>query len=262
MCSSHSQRYNTTMEAYPLQLGASWPEQLAAIRDTVTDDSGLVREDGVQYRMCRDDDSRFKVKLIPAYPAKPGAGIELEFGMRDLYCKRIDKHLLPDRYPSGIHDVQRDGKPRPAKTIHTLDAYILEVPGNKDVQDRFEKQMLLAMVVAESLRFERIGTDVLNVARAGDLRPGEGATLALNIGAWKPIYDNWGAASAALWAVAPPAARQRFAQPNRLARNHPQDRPATVVTMTPQKVTLGTQYRREVIDASKTMRVLHRPRFD
>lgn len=249
------------MDAYPLQLGATWPGQLAAIRDAVTEDSGLLREDGVPYRVCRDDQSTFKINLIPAFPVAHDEGIVLEFGTHDLYCRKIAHHVLGARYPSGIQDSEWEGQQRTPGNIYLIDSYIRSVPKIRDSEDRFPKEKLLVMIVAESLRFERMATDVLNIARAGDLLSGEKATLALNLGAWKSIYDNWGAASEAIWHKASLEARKPFEPLARTTKKPQWTAPKRIDKPLRELVKLDAQSGHEVLEASRTMRVIQRPVF-
>ena len=246
---------------YDLQFGATWSDQLATIRDAVTEDSGLLRADGVPYRVCRDDPSSFKVKLMPASPMSRNDSIELEFGINDLYCRNVGPHAKVERYPSGIQDIHDfNGQLKTPRNIALLEAYIRDVPVNPDIEDRFAKQMLLVMVVAESLRFERMANDVLNIARAGSLVSGEKPTLALNIGAWKQYYDYWGDASRAIWDKAPAASRAPFEPVDPKARKPAWNGPKSTAKPRAEKIELDPSNRQEVLDASRTLRVIKRPK--
>ena len=247
--------------SFDLQFGATWSDQLETIRSKVTEDSGLVRADGVPYRVCRADPATFEVRLMPAYPVSSGEAIVLEFGIGDLYCRNVGPHGKVERYPSGIQDTHDfHGQPKTPRNVALLDGYIRDVPKNHDIEDRFAKQMLLVMVVAESLRFERMATDVLNIARAGSLVEGDDKpTLALNLGAWKQYYDYWGDASLAIWDKAPAALRTPFEPLDPNAKTPKWNGPKSTAKPSPQKIELDPRNRQEVLDAAKTLRVIKRP---
>ena len=193
---------------HKLDLNQLWLAEIAAIRDSVTEESGLIRADGVRYRICRPGPA-FTVELFPSF-SRADEGIELVFDPQDLYCHRVGGHAS-GRYPSTLDMVTRN--------VHGIDAAIRGVPGMNDVRERFEPQMLLVFCVAESLRFDRIAVVMDQIIRAGTGRGEQHHSPALETGPLYALFKNWGSVSAAMWRAVSAQVRALGALPHaRLTR--------------------------------------------
>ncbi|NDZ17792.1 hypothetical protein C7T35_34460 [Variovorax sp. WS11] len=187
---------------HKLHLDERWLEEIAAIRDSVTEESGLIRDDGARYRICRLGPA-FTVELFPSF-SRADEGIELVFDPQDLYCHRVGGHAS-GRYPSTLDKVTRN--------VHGIDAAIRGVPRMNDVRERFEPQMLLVFCVAESLRFDRIAVVMDQIIRAGTGRGGQHHRPTLETGPLFELFKNWGSVGAAVWRAVSAGARALGALP-------------------------------------------------
>jgi hypothetical protein len=134
-----------------LRIGPDWATQIQVLRDSVTEDTNLIRFDNGFYRICRPGPD-FTVRL----QAGPGAGIELVMQSADLYVKRIDGKPF-ERYASTLDTQERD--------FGGLSNAVMALPRSQGTA-LFELQSLLVFCVGESLRSDEVATAIEQAIRA------------------------------------------------------------------------------------------------
>jgi len=83
---------------FTLRVAPDWAEQVRRIRESVTEDSHLIRPDNGFYRVCHAGDASFQVRVLPGSGAK---GIELRLRESDLEVTHVDGRLDGGRPGSG-----------------------------------------------------------------------------------------------------------------------------------------------------------------
>ena len=169
-----------------LHLNATWMSGITALRDKVTEDTNFIRFDNTFYRVCRPGPD-FEVKVF-ASTARADQGVLFKFRRDNLYVTEVAGRKV-GRYPSTLDLTLRNAR--------GLDDSLHLLAKGGEFKDRFMHEMLVVFCVAESLRFDRIATEVDQVikATAGQLR---GAPTQLAIGPLHGLFKNWERASAAI----------------------------------------------------------------
>lgn len=102
-------------DTHKLHLDERWLEEVAAIQNSVTEESNLIRNDGVRYRMCRPGPV-FTVELFPSF-SRADEDIELLFDPLDLYCQRWADTRRPAT--ATLQTILNDTVPRAPKSART-----------------------------------------------------------------------------------------------------------------------------------------------
>ncbi|NKI94007.1 hypothetical protein [Rhizobacter sp. SG703] len=83
---------------FTLRVAPDWAEQVRRIRESVTEDSHLIRPDNGFYRICHAGDASFQVRVLPGSGMK---AIELRLRESDLEVTHVDGRLDGGRPGSG-----------------------------------------------------------------------------------------------------------------------------------------------------------------
>jgi hypothetical protein len=134
---------------YNLYIRQDWSDQIAAIRNAVTEDTNLIRFDNSFYRICRNNPDSFFVTVFP-FEGRVDKGIRLTIQMKDLYITNIGSRYV-ERYASTLGSFSPEAR--------TLNALLHDLPTAQGVR-LFELQSQLMFCVAESLRSDHIATTV------------------------------------------------------------------------------------------------------
>lgn len=185
---------------FTLRIDPTWSRQIAAIRDSNSDDTNLIRFDNGFYRVCRAAPAQFSIQLLPMGLESADA-LTLQLGSQDFYVATIGGQAF-GRYASTIDGLSVDAA--------TLDNAIREVRTAVGTR-RFELQSLLVFCVAESIRSDLIATQIEATIRAS-LGRLLGAPTRLPIRSMLEQARAWGQSSDAVWAALSPAARAIYAK--------------------------------------------------
>ena len=169
-----------------LRIGPDWASQIQILRDSITEDTNLVRFDNAFYRLCRPGPD-VAVRLLPA--TGPG-GLDLVIKPLDLYVARIGGRVF-ERYASTLDQQTRD--------LGGLSAAVQQLPTAQG-KPLFEMQSLLVFCVAESLRSDEVATAIEQAMRAslGTLR---GVAPRLPMERLLRIARSWGQGSEEVFRV-------------------------------------------------------------
>ena len=149
-----------------LRVGRTWDTQIAAIRNAVTEDTNLIRYDNTFYRICSNAlPPSFTVSVLPSTVSPP---LVLNMRTRDLYVELIGGHPFEnyshnlDRMP--FEATATSGEDASAASLDSAIRGLLRIQGGDKrmlrPEDRFLAQSLVVFCVAESLRFDRIATEL------------------------------------------------------------------------------------------------------
>lgn len=187
------------LHSHSLQVGGSWAQHIAAIRDAHSEDTNLIRFDNTFYRYARPGppieigvvtrDGTAEARLIvdpTTFYMTPLTGQRVENYEPDL----VDKTLSDESIDNAIHGIAKNSA---TQTVRSL----------------------LIFAVAESIRFDQLATEINTcfLADAGQLitsrlrNPDGSIAKGMKIGAWLRMVRCWGQASKAALAGVPPALR-------------------------------------------------------
>lgn len=132
---------------FDLQVGPNWADQIRAIRNRVTEDTNLIRFDNTFYRVCRDSDEKFAIRLYPQDTR--ATSLMLHMSMRNLYVSQIGGHSF------SIYARTLESQTR------SLDGAVSSLLGTStDPTAAAEACSIVVWCIAESLRFSSIATAV------------------------------------------------------------------------------------------------------
>ncbi|KQU67168.1 MULTISPECIES: hypothetical protein [unclassified Rhizobacter] len=83
---------------FTLRVAPDWAEQVRRIRESVTEESHLIRPDNGFYRICHAGDASFQVRVLPGSGMK---AVELRLRESDLEVTHVDGRLDGGRPDSG-----------------------------------------------------------------------------------------------------------------------------------------------------------------
>jgi hypothetical protein len=191
-----------------LRLDGTWERQVSALRDSVTDECGLIRFDNGFYRICRDSAASFEVRLQPAVGAGPALTLQVQ--ERDLYVTDIGGRSF-GQYAKTLDKLQPSG--------HTLDAALrgLAEGSGGGGRSMFENQSLLVLCLAESLRDDHFATRIGQLFSWMGSQPVRGSDKELPMRQVLDEFHAWGQASEAIVASLAPDDRKALAEGRRLA---------------------------------------------
>jgi hypothetical protein len=189
---------------HKLHLNAAWLSDITALRDAVTEDTHLIRFDNGFYRVCQPGPD-FSVEVFPGL-GRVDESVQIKFRRDNLYATEVAGHKV-GRYPSTLDLLLRDAR--------GLDDALHQLARPGEVKNRETLALLLVFCVAESLRFDRIATQVDQVIKstAGRLL---GTPTQLDIGPLYTLFKNWERASAAVLRGTSAQGRQIVARPRAL----------------------------------------------
>lgn len=136
------------MDDLQVVVGSDWERQVQAVRDAVTDDTNLIRFDNGFYRICRDTDAPFTLRVANGHSS---AALRLTVRSSDLYVTHIQGQ------PFETYNLMLDTKSQ--STGGALAAAVDALAKGPDPK-RFMAQSLLVLCVAESLRNDHVATDI------------------------------------------------------------------------------------------------------
>ncbi|AIO68370.1 ribosome-inactivating family protein [Burkholderia oklahomensis] len=191
--------------SYTLRVDTDWASQITNLRHAISEDTNLIRFDNGFYRVCRPGDGRISLTVSPR--TAPKIGLLLTMRTSDLYIETIGG-LSFSRYASTLA-YQRPTGISLDDAIHKLSQ---EPRHPLRPQDRFIAQSVIVFCVAESLRFNQIGTAVQQaiIATHGQLL---GVSSQFPINAWSEMAKNWGQTSEAIFAAMSDEARNIVLKP-------------------------------------------------
>lgn len=188
-------RLSTMPDHFQLHVDQRWSSEISAMRQALTEETGLIRFDNSSYRICRPAPP-VTIEVFPGH-GRVDQGLVLEMDPTSLYVSKVAGRKV-ERYPSTLDLVTRDSG--------GLDAALVNIPGMTNVKKRFPLEMLVVFCVAESLRFDTIAQRVDEVIKYGNGRlvaPGDEEArkkaLQLEIGPLLPLFKNWEDASEAVF---------------------------------------------------------------
>jgi hypothetical protein len=187
---------------FTLRVSHDWASQIQQIRDTVTEDSNLIRFDNAFYRVCRAGEQCFDLLVQPRSGGSGGRGVRMTLRERDLYVLHVNGRLI-EQYAKTLDRLR--GEPM------SLDNALYELA--KPTPERvFELNTLVVFCVAESLRNDHIATligQVIRTSTTGLI----GAPTMLPIVQMRAAAHLWGQASEAIFQAMSPAARDIALRP-------------------------------------------------
>jgi len=183
---------------YQLRIAHDWASQIQSIRNSVTEDTNLLRFDNGFYRICRPGTGKFHIQLRPS--ERNSRGVDLILRERDLYVTTINEHPF-EQYAKTLN--QR------APQAPGLDHAILQLD-RATGRELFELQSLLVLCVAESLRNDQVATRVERLIKSTLIDAGHqgvvGGLAALPVDDLLHEAHAWGDTSDAIYnAISPQA---------------------------------------------------------
>jgi len=135
-----------------LQVGAEWTQNIARLRDALTDDSNFIRRDNSFFRLCRDNRRSVDV-VLKTSRLNPGTSVRLNIQERDLYIHYMEGQLVfkDGQYPKGVIEELNP-------TMASIDLAIQLV--KQDPVGQMAQRTLLAFCVAESLRSDTVAMSI------------------------------------------------------------------------------------------------------
>lgn len=222
-----------------LRVGRTWDTQIDVIRDAVTEHTNLIRYDNTYYRICSNAaPPSFTISLLPSTGGTP---LVLNMRTRDLYVELIGGHPF-ENYSHNLDRMPFDAiatSGSDAVRGFSLDSAIrglLRTPGGDKrmltPDDRFLAQSLVVFCVAESLRFDKIATELGQYFRSSyDPNHPEitsflkGATPIRYLQSWLKMAKNWEKTTRDVFDGIPDKMREIVVQPR--DRLSPADRQAS-----------------------------------
>jgi hypothetical protein len=184
---------------FTLRVSHDWAAQIQQIRDAVTEDSNLIRNDHAFYRVCRAGEQCFDLMV---QPRSGGRGVRMTLRERDLYVLHVNGRLI-EQYAKTLDRLR--GEPM------SLDNALYEL-GKPSPERVFELNTLVVFCVAESLRNDHIATTIGQVIRTSTTGL-IGAPTMLPIVQMRAAAHLWGQASEAIFAALSPAAHDIALRP-------------------------------------------------
>ena len=194
---------------FQIHIDERWSSEINDLRNTLTEETGLIRFDNSFYRICQPASPEpVEIRVFPGH-GKANEGVMLEMDPATLYINKVAGRNVM-RYPSNFDLVTRDAR--------GIDAALRDVPGMTNVKERFPLEMLIVFCVAESLRFDTISRRVDEVIKytngwlvsPADAKAKEEAKR-LQTGPLQPLYKNWEDASEAIFRSVSPKAEKILA---------------------------------------------------
>lgn len=178
-----------------LTIGPDWGQQIARLRDRITEETHLIRWGNDFYRCCRPG-APITIELH-----SPDGGEALAMQMRpdDLYITQIAGHREMGRYGSLTGELHCSGALL-SHAVHALSN------GTAHGDKAFGLRSLVVFCVAESLRFDGLARDVGYTMLTGQNKV-IGTETPLPLVRWWPTVHGWGQACDAIWASLDPQMR-------------------------------------------------------
>jgi hypothetical protein len=224
---------------FVLRVGRTWDTQIAAIREAVTEDTNLIRYDNTSYRICSNAlPPAFTISVLPTTVSPP---LVLNMRTRDLYVELIGGHPFEnyshnlDRMPFEATATSGDDAERGFSLDSAIRGLLRTPGGDKRTlrpDDRFLAQSLVVFCVAESLRFDKIATELGQCFRSsydpnhpeiGNLLKGVARIRYLQ--SWLQMAKNWEKTTKDVFDGIPDKMREIVVQPR--SRLSPADRQAS-----------------------------------
>lgn len=186
-----------------LVIGPDWAQQIARLRDDLTEDTNIIRWGNDCYRCCRDGAPR----TLLLHTHDDAQALQLQLRPRDLYITHIAGHMDMGRYGSLTGTGQVDGQ----RLSHAVQALSR---GQAHGDEAFALRSLVVFCVAESLRFDGLAREVGYTILLGQNKV-LGTETPMPIKRWWAIVHGWGQACDAVWAGLEPELRQAALRPRR-----------------------------------------------
>jgi hypothetical protein len=165
-------------------------QRVATVRNAVTLETNLIRQDRQRFRICDPKSSNFEVAL--SAHGERGKRVEMLFNTGNLYVTQIQGNPFGGQYNKLLNKMNFDTLIRAFASV--------EKGSKLSGKESFLHQTVLIFAVAESLRSDKVSSTVEDLIRAG-LRGTANATLDRMPEMW-PFKDEWGDGSDAVIDVA------------------------------------------------------------
>ncbi len=171
---------------HELVIRPDWAQQIAQLRQSLTEDTNIVRWGNGHYRCCR---SGAPVALRLVVPDR-SATLTMQLRPADLYITHLGAATEMGRYGSLTGELSVNAQ-KFEHAVHSLSA------GTVQGDTAFGLRSLVVFCVAEALRFDSLAHDIGFALRTVDVA---GGAKPLSLGRWWPTVHAWGQACDAVWA--------------------------------------------------------------